>query len=239
MIYRIIAAGIIGCLMMCSIGCSKDKPTPPKPVEASDPNTVSFDDGIFDFVEIICDDKQSAEGTLSVVEVQGNKMLRFNDDHSLPLEGKVQKLSISAAALLSPENLAKVRSIQFDVYADALDDSYVNQDGKNVKVPGTISCGGGTVTAKKDSNNENFWYDFEGFEGGEYNFDMSGAVHGEFKFLLAASDVCWSEDMDAANFLIMRWGCENASNLYVDNIVFYDESGKSLPLLDNNKTSSS
>lgn len=234
MMYRKIASGILACLLICCFGCSKDKqPEPPKPVEASDPNTVSFDDGVCDFAEIICDDKQSADGTLSVVEVQGNKMLKFTDNHALPLEGKVQKLSITAASLLSPENLAKVRSIRFDVYADALEEAYVNQDGKNVKVPGTISCGGGTVTAKEDSSGERLWYDFEGFEGGEYNFDMSGAVHGEFKFLLAAGGQCWSEEMDNANFLIMRWGCENASNLYVDNIVFYDESGKSLPLLKN------
>lgn len=224
-------AGVFACLMIiCSFSCSKDKKKPPKPTEASDPNTVTFDDGIFSFVEIINDDKKSATGELSVEEVQGNKMLKFTDDLSVPLKGKVQKLSITAAALLEPENLAKVRSIQFDVYADALTDAYVNQNGENVKAPGTISCGGGSVTSKTDSSGERIWYDFEGFEGGEYNFDMSGAVHGEFKFLLASSGQCWSEDMDYANFLIMRWGCENDSNFYIDNIVFYDENGNSLPL---------
>lgn len=217
-------------MTICCFGCSKGKPKPPKPIEASDPNAVTFDDGSFSFVDIISDDKRSARGQLSVEEVQGNKMLKFTDDLSVPIEGKVQKLSITAAKLLDPENLAKVRSIQFDVYADALSDSYVNQDGENVKAPGTISCGGGSITAKKDSSGKRVWYDFEGFEGGEYNFDMSGVVHGEFNFLLASSGQCWSEDMDYANFLIMRWGCENDSNLYIDNIVFYDENGNSIPL---------
>lgn len=229
--FKKILLGVLACFtILFSSGCSKDKPKPPKPVEASDPNAVTFDDGSFSFVEVIIDDKRSARGMLSVEEVQGNKMLKFTDDLSVPLEGKVQKLSITAAKLLEPENLAKVRSIQFDVYADALTDGYMNQDGENVKAPGTISCGGGSITAKKDDSGKRTWYDFEGFEGGEYNFEMSGAVHGEFKFLLAASGICWSADMDYANFLIMRWGCENDSNLYIDNIVFYDENGNSIPL---------
>lgn len=69
-------------------------------------------------------------------------------------------------------------------------------------------------------------------KAGEYNFDMSGAVHAEFKFLLSASGLCWSSEMEDANFLIMRWGSENDSNLYIDNIVFYEENGESIPLID-------
>ena len=36
--------------------------------------------------------------------------------------------------------------------------------------------------------------------------------------------------MEDANFLIMRWGIANESDMYIDNIVFYDEDGKSIPL---------
>lgn len=198
---------------------------PPTPVEASDPNTVTFDDGEYSFVTVISDDDEAAVGTLSVEDVMGNKMLKFTDDGSVPLDTRVQKLSINAAQLIGTENLAKVHRIEFDVYADALSDKYVNEDGENVKAPGWIGGGGGTVTAKDEK-----WYDFQEFSGSEYNFEMSGAVHGVFKFLVYDGGMCWSEDMADANFLIMRWGLGNDSNLYLDNIVFYDGDGNSIPI---------
>ncbi len=199
---------------------------PPEPVEASDPNAVTFDDGDFSFVTVISDDDKAAVGELSVEEVMGNKMLKFTDDNSVPLEGKVQKLSINAAQLVGLENLPKVRKIEFDLYAKATADHFVNEDGENVFAPGWIGGGGGTVTAKDEK-----WYDFSEFAGGEYDFELSGAVHGEFKFLLADGGMCWSEDMTGANFLIMRWGLSNEADLYVDNIVFYDEDGNSIPIV--------
>lgn len=199
---------------------------PPEPVEASDPNAVTFDDGDFSFVSVISDDDKAAVGELSVEEVMGNKMLKFTDDNSVPLEGKVQKLSINAAQLVGLENLPKVRKIEFDLYAKATADHFVNEDGENVFAPGWIGGGGGTVTAKDEK-----WYDFSEFSGGEYDFELSGAVHGEFKFLLADGGMCWSEDMTDANFLIMRWGLSNEADLYVDNIVFYDEDGNSIPIV--------
>ncbi len=199
---------------------------PPEPVEASDPNAVTFDDGDFSFVSVISDDDKAAVGELSVEEVMGNKMLKFTDDNSVPLEGKVQKLSINAAQLVGLENLPKVRKIEFDLYAKATADHFVNEDGENVFAPGWIGGGGGTVTAKDEK-----WYDFSEFSGGEYDFELSGAVHSEFKFLLADGGMCWSEDMTGANFLIMRWGLSNEADLYVDNIVFYDEDGNSIPIV--------
>lgn len=197
---------------------------PPEPVEASDPNAVTFDDGDFSFVTVITDDDYAAVGELSVVEVMGNKMLKFTDDMSVALSGKVQKLSFNAAQLIGTENLPKVRRIEFDVYADAMSDTYVNEFGEHVKAPGYIGGGGGSVMADEK------WYDFSEYAGGEYNFEMSGPVHGEFKFLLADGGKCWSEDMEDANFLIMRWGPDNESNLYIDNIVFYDADGNSIPV---------
>ena len=198
---------------------------PPVAVEASDPNTVTFDDGVFDFVTTRSEDKDCASGTLSVTELMGNKMLRFADDNTVPLEGKVQKVIISATKLLGSEGAAKVRSIEFDLYAQATADHLKTDDAEGVRAPGWIGGGGGTVTAKEDQ-----WYDFKEFSGGEYNFENSGAVHGVFKFLLADSGMCWSEEMEDANFLIMRWGIANESDMYIDNIVFYDEDGNSIPL---------
>lgn len=199
---------------------------PPVPAEAEDENAVTFDDGDFSFAEIICDDDESADGELSVVEVQGNKMLKFTDSGNVDISDRVQKIRINAVSLIGAENLDKVNRIEFDIYADAVSDKLVNEDGENVKAPGWIGGGGGTVTADNEK-----WYDFSEFGGGEYNFDMSGAVHVQFKFLLAAGGQKWSSEMDDANFLIMRWGLQNESNLYIDNIVFYDEDGNSIPIV--------
>ncbi len=205
--------------------------TPPVPTEADDPNAVTFDDGDFSFAKLISDDTKSASGELMIAEVQGNKMLCFKDNMKVPQEGKVQKIAIQAAQLIGQENLGKVRKICFDVYADATAPNYENLAGEHVQVPGTICGGGGTVVALKDKDGKGKWCDFAEFQGGEYDFDFSGAVHGEFKFLLADSGECWDDTMDDANFLIMRWGVENDSNLYIDNIVFYDEEGKSIPII--------
>ncbi|MCR4888394.1 MAG: hypothetical protein K5979_04335 [Ruminococcus sp.] len=203
---------------------TEEELVPPTPTEATDPNTITFDDGNFSFAEIVSDDDDSATGTLKVTEVQGNKMLMYEDSGTNCADGSVQKIKIDAAKVLSHENVAKVRSIELDVYADATSDAFVNDDKENVKAPGWIGGGGGAnVSGDK-------WYQFGEWSGGEYNFEMSGAAHATFKFLLADSGQCWDADMDEAVFLVMRWGAQNEGNMYIDNIVFYDENGKSLPL---------
>ncbi|HRU97538.1 MAG TPA: hypothetical protein P5092_08945 [Ruminococcus sp.] len=201
---------------------------PPVPAEASDPNTVTFDDGEFFFAEAKTTDKDSAQGTLEIADFEGNPMLRFTDSGSNFADGTVQKIQIDAAKLLSPEDVAKVRSIDFDLYADATSDKLATEAEENVKAPGWIGGGGGANTTGDK------WYDFAEFSGGEYNFEMSGPVHVTFKFLLAAGGICWDADMDEASFLIMRWGAQNEGNLYLDNIVFYDENGESLPIVYSN-----
>ena len=234
-----IAGAMAFALAACAASCSdknkndasKDTAAPveeltePVPVECTDPNAVIFDNDLIDFAEVKKDDPESAAGTLSVVEYMGNKMLKFTDDNTVPLNGKVQKIGINAAKLLGSEGIAKVRSIEFDLYAQATADHLKTDDADGVRAPGWIGGGGGTVTAK-----DNKWYDFQEFEGGEYNFETSGAVHVKFKFLLADSGQCWSEEMEDANFLIMRWGIANESDIMIDNIIFYDEDGNSIPL---------
>ena len=200
---------------------------PPTPVECDDPNAVTFDDGNFDFATAKSEDPDCASGELSVEELMGNKMLKFTDDNTVPLKGKVQKIDISVLPLIGAEGAAKVRRIEFDVYCQATADGLTTDDAEGVRAPGWIGGGGGTVTAKEDK-----WYDFQAFEGGEYDFETSGAVHAVFKFLLADGGQCWTEDMEDPNFLIMRWGIANESDMYIDNIVFYDEDGNSIPLLE-------
>ncbi len=203
---------------------------PPVPSEATDPNTFTFDDDEFGFAKAQTGDIDSAQGELEIVEVMGNKMLCFKDSGTSAAEEKVQKIQFDAAQLLAPEDLPKVRSIQLDVYADATAEDFVNDDGENIKAPGWIGGGGGAnVSGDK-------WYEFAEWEGGEYNFDMSGAVHINLKFLLAAGGLCWDEEMEEATVLIMRWGLKNEGNMYIDNIVFYDEDGNSIPLTVNIKS---
>ena len=199
------------------------------PEQASDPNTVTFDDGDFSFASVINDD-DSSHGELSVVKVLGNNMLKFTDDMTVPLDEKVQKICINAVDLIGIENVSKVRSIEFDAYADAISDQYINSDGVNMQVAGTICIGGGSAISIEDKNGYGKWYDFAEVQGGEYNLQMSGAVHGVFKFLLADTGFCWDEKMTDANFLIMRWGSENLSNLYIDNITFFDKNHNSIPI---------
>lgn len=197
---------------------------PPVPAECDDSNAITFDDGDFSFADTKLDDVDSAQGSLAVVEVQGNKMLSFCDDGKNYANGTVQKIMFDASKLLSPENLAKVRSVEMDVYANATSDFYINEDGENVVAPGWIGGGGGANVSG------NKWYEFAEWEGGEYNFEMSGATHVEMKFLLALSGQCWDETMEEATFQIMRWGAQNEGDLFVDNIVFKDEDGNSLPI---------
>lgn len=211
-------------LFTVSCGTQVEKWSVNIPVQADDANAVTFDDGDFSFASVINDDSTSAYGELSVESVFGNNMLKFTDDMTVDIDGKVQKICINIAELIGTEKLPEVRSIEFDVYADAVSDDYINQDGAKIRASGTICIGGGTVVTNGK------WYDFAETQGGEYNLEMSGAVHGEFKFLLADTGYCWDEKMKDANFLIMRWGSENKSNLYIDNIVFFDENHNSIPL---------
>ena len=197
---------------------------PPTPAECDDINGITFDDGDFSFAQPTVDDADSAHGTLSIETVEGNKMLCFKDSGTNFADGTVQKIKLDAAKLLSAENLAKVRSIEMDVYADATADHFVNDLGENVNAPGWIGGGGGANVAGDK------WYDFAEWEGGEYNFPMSGAAHVEMKFLLALGGQCWDETMEEATFQIMRWGAQNEGNFYIDNIVFFDEDGNSLPI---------
>ena len=52
----------------------------------------------------------------------------------------------------------------------------------------------------------------------------------EFKFLLAESGKKWDSTVEDVNFSVMRWGMQNISDFYIDNITFYDIEGNAIPL---------
>lgn len=199
------------------------------PFPEADANAVTFDDGNFAFATIICDDGGAADGTLSVENVDGNAMLKYTDTTTTAenFTEMVQKVSINLNALLSPEQIESVHSIAFDMYAEAEADLFVNDDGENLKVPGWIGGGGGTTVA------DGKWYSFADFAASsinEFDLERSDAYRVEFKFLLASAGKKWTAEMEEVNLLIMRWGLQNLSSTYIDNITFYDADGNSIPL---------
>lgn len=199
------------------------------PFPEADPNAVTFDDGQYGFVSVVNDDDTCAEGTLSVEKIDGNAMLKFTDQSTDQnnLKTAVQKIRISVGQLLNPDQLESVYSIAFDLYAEAKADLYLSEDGNYRTVPGWIGGGGGTMCA------DGKWYDFADFSASDtsaYDLERSDACHVEFKFLLAESGKKWDSTVEDVNFLIMRWGMQNISDFYLDNLVFYDEEGNAIPL---------
>lgn len=210
-----------------------DTETTPLPTNApfpeANPNAVTFDDGNFRFVSVVKDDDTAADGTLSIETIDGNAMLKFTDNSTdeSSLDTAVQKIRISVGQLLDPHQLESVYSIGFDLYAEAKSDLFLSDDGQYRKVPGWIGGGGGTMCADGE------WYGFADFSASgvnEYDLERSDACHVEFKFLLAESGKRWDSTVEDVNFLLMRWGMQNISDFYLDNLTFYDAEGNAIPL---------
>lgn len=199
------------------------------PFPEADANAVTFDEIGADIAVIINDDDTAVSGTLSVENVDGNNMLKFTDESTTAdnLEDAVQKIRIDISRLLAPEDLEKVYSIEFDVYAQAKAEEFINDDGDPMFVPGWIGGGGGAGIADGD------WYGFTDFSASginEYTMERSDACHVTFKFLLAVSGKKWDASVEEPYMQIMRWGMQNISDMYIDNIAFYDADGAGIPL---------
>lgn len=199
------------------------------PFPDADPNAVTFDNAGAEIASVFADDELAVDGTMEVVNVDGNNMLRLTDTTTTAenIYGRVQKVRIDITRLLSQEQLELVDSIEFDVCAEAKDTVFVNDDGETPKVPGWLGGGGGTETC------DGKWYGFKDFSASniqEYALERSDMYHVTFKFLLAASGRKWDATMTEPYLQIMRWGMQNISDLYIDNITFYDADGNSIPL---------
>ena len=199
------------------------------PLPEADPNACTFDEVGADVAVLVVDDKQAVNGTLSIEEIDGNKMLKLTDETSNAdnFSDAVQKIRFDVSKLLAQDQLALVDRIEFDLYAEARDTLYVNEDGENMLAPGWIGGGGGTECS------DGKWYGFADFSGSniqEYWLPRTDACHVTFKFLLAASGKKWDNTMTQPYLQIMRWGIGNISDTYIDNITFYDADGNSIPL---------
>ncbi|MDE6004362.1 MAG: hypothetical protein K2G88_03150, partial [Oscillospiraceae bacterium] len=184
-----------------------------KPINVSFPetdfNALTFNDRKFSFVSIINDEDTCAEGTLSVENIDGNFMLKFTDlsTNADNLENAVQKICISVDKLLNPDQLESVFAIGFDSYAQAKD---------NFNIESNIFINGGTVCANGEQ------YNFE-----EVSVSESNAYHVKLKF---ENGKYWDNSQENINLMITCSGMQNSSDLYFDNIIFYDQEGNSIPL---------
>ena len=172
----------------------------------TDFNAHTFNDGKFDFVQIVNDDATCAEGNFSVENIDGNFLLKFTDlsTNAENLENAVQKICISVDKLLNPDQLESVFMIGFDSYALSKD---------NLNTESNIVISGKTVCANDE------WYDFE---------DISDSSHVELKF--TESSMRWDSSQENVNVIITRSGMQNISDWYLDNIIFYDQEGNTIPL---------
>ncbi|MDE6729215.1 MAG: hypothetical protein K2J71_00360 [Oscillospiraceae bacterium] len=175
------------------------------PFPESDMNAVNFNDGNFAFIRI--PDDSTVKGELSVENLDGNFMLKFTDlstDSGNPAES-VQKIQISVGQLLNPDQLESVHKIDFDLYQPEV--------SANTVIYAETLCADGNI------------YKFENVSAGNENF-----CHAEFEFLLADSGKCWDSSMQNVNVTVIRSGMQDSSEFYLDNLVFYDVEGNSIPL---------
>lgn len=196
------------------------------PFPETDFNAYIFNDKKFNFVSVVNDDDTCAEGNLSVENIDGNFMLKFTDlsTNAENLENSVQKICISVDKLLNPDQLESVYAIGFDICAQAKDDLFLDENGKYLQVPANISGSGKTLCANGE------WYNFEEFSASnvnEYRLERSDLYHVEFKF---ESGKYWDSSQENVNLIITRSRMQNISDLYLDNIIFYDQEGNSIPL---------
>lgn len=199
------------------------------PFPEADANALTFDDGRFDFVTVVCDDELAADGTLSVETIDGNAMLKFTDTKTNAdnVGTIVMKLLVDAKKLLAPEDLDRVSSMRFDIGSKAEGELLIGEDGTAMRVPGWIGGGGGTIAS------DGKWYQFGEFSASniqEYALERSDMYNVEFKFLLAAAGKKWESTAETCNLQIMRWGAQNSCSTYIDNLTFYDADGNSIPL---------
>ncbi|MDE5737021.1 MAG: hypothetical protein K2H93_01495 [Oscillospiraceae bacterium] len=175
----------------------------------TDFNAHTFNDGKFDFVQIVNDDA-CAEGKLSVENIDENFMLKFTDlsTNAENLDNTMQKICISVDKLLNPDQLESVFAIGFDSYAQAKD---------NLNIESNIFISGETVCMNDE------WYHFE-----EVSVSESNAYHVELKF--AESDMRWDSSQETVNLIITCSGMQTISDWYLDNIIFYDQEGNTIPL---------
>ena len=145
---------------------------------------------------------------------------------------KVPKVVFNLAELVGAENLNKIKSISCDITGVAVG-MFTGDDGSEMLVPGNVMGAlGGNLAAEKKTDADggllqNTWANLTEFSFAEWENNWVYS-HVEANILLDANR--YEAGYDGATLVLMRWGIPNQADLYIDNITFYDEDGKSIPL---------
>ena len=125
-----------------------------------------------------------------------------------------------------------IKSISCDITGVAVG-MFTGDDGSEMLVPGNVMGAlGGNLAAEKKTDADggllqNTWANLTEFSFAEWENNWVYS-HVEANILLDANR--YEAGYDGATLVLMRWGIPNQADLYIDNITFYDEDGKSIPL---------
>ena len=203
---------------------------PDYPELVSDENSITFDDG--DLYTAHCMNEKNFENDesdcrLSVADFKGTKQLRIEvlDFDVEKGKYKTPKIVFDMDELVGSENLSKVKSFSCDITQVAVGD-FKGDDGEMLHVPGNLMGTFGSNVGEDCSD----WYVPTG-SASEYataEWQCSWVhMHVEGKWLLKG----FVDGTTDSTLVFMRWSIPNQADVYIDNLTFYDEDGKSIPLV--------
>jgi hypothetical protein len=162
---------------------------------------------------------------LSVAEYNKSKMLKIEVlDKDEDGNYKVPKIVFDVDKLVGKGNVNKVSKITCDVFQVAVG-KFKGDDGKEILCPGNLM---GLFGGNSGSDGKK-WITFGGeFKQEEWNWNWE-YLKFEGKILLPSNK--YVNGCEESTFVFMRWQIPNQADIYMDNITFWDESGKSIPLV--------
>lgn len=168
-------------------------------------DAVDFEDGNFSAFYIKEGDGDPS--LLSIVDFNGSKAL-FIDSQ----EKGIPKVVIDVPALVGPDNLDKIRTIQLDLVVTQPDAAAVPWQG------GAIGSNQGADAAT--------WY-----QGTEWSLqDDNKGTSDVTTISTTFGDGFGFVNNTPAMYLFMNWG-NSGSDMYVDNVKFLDADGNAVPLV--------
>lgn len=203
---------------------------PDYPELVSDENSITFDDG--DLYTAHCMNEKNFENDesncrLSVADFKGTKQLKIEvlDFDNEKGKYKTPKIVFDMDELVGSENLSKVKSFSCDITQVAVGD-FKGNDGVMLHVPGNLMGTFGSNVGEDCSD----WYVPTG-SASEYataEWQCSWVhTHVEGKWLLKG----FVDGTTDSTLVFMRWSIPNQADVYIDNLTFYDEDGKSIPII--------
>jgi hypothetical protein len=203
---------------------------PDYPELEADENSITFDDG--DLYTAHCMNEKNFENDesncrLSVADFKGTKQLRIEvlDFDVEKGKYKTPKIVFDMDELVGSENLSKVKSFSCDITQAAVGD-FKGDDGEMLHVPGNLMGTFGSNVGEDCSD----WYVPTG-SASEYataEWQCSWVhMHVDGKWLLKG----FVDGTTDSTLVFMRWSIPNQADVYIDNLTFYDEDGKSIPII--------